>query len=263
MFPLRDENPTYSTSVVTFVIIGINILAWVFIQGLGSPGAVMDSVWSFGLIPGELLGRLDPGTPIQIRADLIYRIQDDPNWKSLITSMFMHGGWFHLVGNMWFLYVFGDNVEDVFGHNKFIIFYLLCGLAASTVQIISNPSSHIPMVGASGAVSGVMGAYAVLFPRAPVHMLVFFGFFFTRIVVPAVFMLGYWLILQLLGGLLGGGAGGIAFWAHIGGFIAGIILLKIFIHMINFLPRRLNRQIIDITNNSFQVAITKSINSST
>ena len=188
----------------------------------------MDSVWSFGLIPGELLGRLDPGTPIQIRADLIYRIQDDPNWKSLITSMFMHGGWFHLVGNMWFLYVFGDNVEDVFGHNKFIIFYLLCGLAASTVQIISNPSSHIPMVGASGAVSGVMGAYAVLFPRAPVHMLVFFGFFFTRIVVPAVFMLGYWLILQLLGGLLGGGAGGIAFWAHIGGFIAGIILLKIF-----------------------------------
>jgi membrane associated rhomboid family serine protease len=197
MFPLRDENPTYSASFVTFVIIGINILAWVFIQGLGSPGAVMDSVWSFGLIPGELLGRLEPGTPIQIRADLIYRIQDDPNWKSLITSMFMHGGWLHLVGNMWFLYVFGDNVEDVFGHNKFIIFYLLC-------------------------------AYAVLFPRAPVHMLVFFGFFFTRIVVPAVFMLGYWLILQLLGGLLGSGAGGVAFWAHIGGFIAGIILLKIF-----------------------------------
>jgi membrane associated rhomboid family serine protease len=139
----------------------------------------------------------------------------------------MHGGWLHIIGNMWFLYIFGDNIEDAMGSARFILFYLACGLAAVVVQMVANPASAIPMVGASGAISGVMGAYIILFPRAPVHMLVFFGFFFTRIVVPAFFMLGYWLLLQLFGGFfsLGAASGGVAFWAHVGGFVAGMLLI--------------------------------------
>jgi membrane associated rhomboid family serine protease len=149
------------------------------------------------------------------------------NWYTIFSHMFMHGGWLHIIGNMWFLYIFGDNVEDAMGSARFILFYLACGLAAVVVQMVANPASAIPMVGASGAISGVMGAYIILFPRAPVHMLVFFGFFFTRIVVPAFFMLGYWLLLQLLGGFfsLGVASGGVAFWAHVGGFVAGMLLI--------------------------------------
>jgi membrane associated rhomboid family serine protease len=154
----------------------------------------------------------------------------EPNWLTVVTSMFMHGGWFHLIGNLWFLVVFGDNVEDAMGSLRFVAFYLVCGLAAVLAQTLSNPASAIPMVGASGAIGGVMGAYALLYPRAPVHMLLFFGFFFTTVVVPAWGMLGYWFLLQLLGGLptLGGTGAGVAFWAHIGGFVAGIALIRAF-----------------------------------
>lgn len=152
------------------------------------------------------------------------------NWFSPITSMFMHGGWLHLIFNMWFLFIFGDNVEDAMGTFRFIIFYLLCGLGAVAVQLISNPSAVIPMVGASGAIGGVMGAYAFLYPKAPVHMLVFFGFFITRIVVPAYFMLGYWFVLQLVSAVptIGKTTGGVAFWAHVGGFVTGILLVNLF-----------------------------------
>jgi membrane associated rhomboid family serine protease len=141
--------------------------------------------------------------------------------------MFMHGGWFHILGNMWFLFIFGDNVEDAMGPFRFLVFYLLCGIAAVGAQVAASPASPIPMVGASGAIGGVMGAYAVTFPRSRVHMLVVFGFFITRIVVPAFLMLGYWFILQVLGGMVGGEGGGVAFWAHIGGFAAGVILVFI------------------------------------
>jgi membrane associated rhomboid family serine protease len=130
---------------------------------------------------------------------------------------------------MWFLFVFGDNVEDVMGSVRFVIFYLLCGLAAALTQIAAGPASLIPMVGASGAIGGVMGAYAVLFPRAPVHMLVFFGIFFTRIIIPAFMMLGYWFALQFLGGIFAPvSSGGVAVWAHVGGFLAGIVFVKLF-----------------------------------
>jgi membrane associated rhomboid family serine protease len=143
--------------------------------------------------------------------------------------MFMHGGWLHIIGNMWFLAVFGDNVEDAMGSVRFVLFYLLCGSAAAAAQMISAPASPVPMVGASGAIGGVMGAYAVLFPRAPVHMLIFLGFFFTRVVIPAFLVLGYWFLLQLLGGFVPGeGSGGVAFWAHIGGFASGVLLVKVF-----------------------------------
>ena len=230
MFPIRDENPTIRTSIATFVLIAANVAVWVFVQGLGSEPTLANSVCQYGAVPGELLGRVSAGTRIPIGPNLACVLDGNPNWLTVVTSMFMHGGWFHLIGNMWFLIVFGDNVEDVMGRFKFVIFYLLCGVAAVAAQMLSNPSSAVPMVGASGAIGGVMGAYVVLFPRAPVHMLVFLGFFITRVVVPAFFMLGYWFLLQLMGGFfsLGVASGGTAFWAHVGGFVAGIVLVRVF-----------------------------------
>lgn len=230
MFPLRDENPTVHTSVITFVIIGINVAAWVLIQGLGAHPALANSICRFGLIPGELLGRVAAGTRVHLGKSFSCVVGAGPHWATVITSMFMHGGWFHLIGNMWFLGVFGDNVEDVMGHVRFSIFYLICGVAAAAVQMISNPASSIPMVGASGAIGGVLGAYVFLFPRAPVDLLVFLGFFITRVVVPAFFMLGYWFLLQILGAVFSIGmvSGGTAFWAHVGGFGVGIVLAKFF-----------------------------------
>ncbi len=230
MFPLRDDNPTLRTSLTTFAIIIANVASWVFLQGAGSEPSLARSVCHFGAIPGELLGLASPGTAVPVGADLVCVIDSSPNWVTTLTSMFMHGGWLHLIGNMWFLYIFGDNVEDTMGHMRFAVFYLLCGFAAVAAQMVAHPSSTLPMVGASGAIGGVMGAYAVLFPRAPVHMLVFFGFFITRIAVPAFFMLGYWFLIQFLSGMgsIGSSGGGVAFWAHTGGFLAGILLLKLF-----------------------------------
>ncbi|MBD3345888.1 MAG: rhomboid family intramembrane serine protease [Chitinivibrionales bacterium] len=224
MFPLRDDNPTIHTPVITYVIIGINAAVWILIQGLGTQPALIKSVCNYGLIPGELLGTVPAGTQIPISKGVACTIDRSPDWFTLVSSMFMHGGWLHIIGNMWFLWVFGDNIEDTFGKVKYIIVYLLSGLVAAGAQIMINPSSTIPMVGASGAIGGIMGAYAVLFPRARVEMLVFLGFFITRIDVPAIFMLGYWFFIQLISALptIGTATGGVAFWAHIGGFLAGI-----------------------------------------
>jgi membrane associated rhomboid family serine protease len=151
-------------------------------------------------------------------------------WLTALTSMFMHGSWFHIVGNMWFLWVFGNNVEDSMGRVRFLVFYLLCGLAAALAQVATDPASAIPMVGASGAISGVMGGYLVLYPQVRVFCLVFLGFFVTSIALPASMMLLYWLALQFVSGLaaFGGEGGGVAFWAHVGGFVAGLILVKLF-----------------------------------
>jgi membrane associated rhomboid family serine protease len=181
-------------------------------------------------VPGDLLGNLAPGTSVPLGANLVCQFDGGGNPTSLITSMFMHGGWFHIIGNMWFLWVFGDNVEDVMGPVRFIIFYIVCGLAAAFAQIVTDTSSVIPMVGASGAIGGVMGAYALLFPRVRVNTLIFLGFYITTVAIPAVFMLGYWFALQLLQGLpaLGSTQGGVAFWAHIGGFVAGVGLIHLF-----------------------------------
>ena len=140
--------------------------------------------------------------------------------------MFLHGSWMHIIGNMWFLWIFGNNVEDSMGHFRFIVFYLLCGLAAAGLQILADPASGIPMVGASGAIGGVMGAYIMLYPHVRVHLFAYF----TTFAVPAFFMLGYWLILQVLGGVgsMGASGGGVAFWAHVGGFVAGALLVLAF-----------------------------------
>jgi membrane associated rhomboid family serine protease len=229
LFPLRDENPLTHPVYVTYLIIGLNIAVWVFVQGLGFGPSLASSICRLGLVPGELLGTVAPGTTFPLDRETVCVIESHPSWITLMTSMFMHGGWLHIIGNMWFLAIFGDNIEDAMGSLRFVLFYLVCGTAAAAAQIISSPDSAVPMVGASGAIGGVMGAYAVLFPRAPVHMLIFLGIFFTRIVVPAFLVLGYWFLLQLLGGVFSGeNSGGVAVWAHVGGFAAGVVLIKIF-----------------------------------
>jgi membrane associated rhomboid family serine protease len=243
MFPIRDDNPTLHASVVTFLIIAVNAVVWVFIQGAGFNPALAKSLCLYGLVPGELLGTLPPGTEIPLGQHLSCVVEGAASWHTLITSMFLHGGWLHIIGNMWFLAVFGDNVEDSMGSFRFVIFYLVCGLAAAAAQIGLNPQSAVPMVGASGAISGIMGAYVVLYPRAPVHMLVFLGFFITRIIVPAYFMIGYWFLLQLLGILpsLGSPGGGVAVGAHVGGFLAGTILIFLFRRKDRVMEKRATR----------------------
>src|SRR5687767_9062707 len=229
MFPIRDDNPHFLTPYATYALIVVNLLVWVFVQGMGLEPALSASLCQLGLIPAELLQAVPPGTRVPLGPDVAC-VLGQPSWITPLSSMFMHGGWLHLIGNMWFLWIFGNNVEDSMGHVRFLVFYLLCGLAAATLQTLTDPDSVIPMVGASGAIGGVMGAYVLLYPRVHVHMLIFLGFYATTIAVPAVFMLGYWFILQLLSASMSIGAegGGVAFWAHVGGFVAGAVLVLLF-----------------------------------
>jgi len=230
MFPYRDDNPTMGTPVVNLLLIAANVASWILFQGMGAEPGLSRSVCELGLIPGELLGRIPEGTTLPLSPTTECVLGVERSWFTPLTSMFLHGGWFHLIGNMWFLWLFGNNVEDSMGHFRYLGFYLLSGVAAAATQTAFNPSSAIPMVGASGAISGVMGAYVVLYPRVRVHMLVVLVFFVTRITVPAIVMLGYWFLLQLLGGLptLASDTGGVAFWAHVGGFLAGALLILFF-----------------------------------
>ena len=230
MFPISDDNPRVHPPIATFVIIGINVLVWVVVEGLGAERPLAEAMCRYSLVPGELLGHVAPGTQIQVGQNLLCQFDGVPNPFSLLSSMFMHGGWFHIVGNMWFLWVFGDNVEDEMGPVRFAVFYLTCGLAAAGAQIFTSPDSVVPMVGASGAIGGVMGGYALLFPRVRVNLLIILGFYVTTVAVPAIFMLGYWFVLQLVAGIpaLGSEQGGVAFWAHVGGFLTGIALVRVF-----------------------------------
>lgn len=227
MFPYRDDNPAILTPFVTVGLIAANIAAWVVLQGMGSDVALATSVCELGLVPGDLLGRIPVGAAIPIGPGMSCVIEPGTPWRTVISSMFMHGGWMHLIGNCWFLWVFGNNVEDAMGHLRFLGFYLLCGVGAAAAQVLADPASSVPMVGASGAISGVMGAYAILYPKVKIHMLVVLVIIFFRVTVPAWLMLGYWFVLQTLG-LRVDSVGGVAFWAHVGGFIAGAVLIKIF-----------------------------------
>jgi membrane associated rhomboid family serine protease len=230
MFPYRDENETQRTPLITLGLIALNVLVWLLIQRAGSALPLATSVCNLGLIPGELTGALPPGTGFPMGEGLVCLTDPGRQLSHLITSMFLHGSWMHLIGNMWFLWLFGNNVEDSMGRFRFLVFYLTCGLAAALAQVVSNPASPIPMVGASGAISGVMGAYLVLYPTVRVFCLVFLGFFVTSVALPAWLMLVYWFVLQFVSGLaaFGGEGGGVAFWAHTGGFVAGLILIKLF-----------------------------------
>ncbi|MDH3587518.1 MAG: rhomboid family intramembrane serine protease, partial [Gammaproteobacteria bacterium] len=169
MFPIRDDNPQILVPYATFGIIAVNALVWVFVQGLGSNPLLAGSICQLGLIPGELLGTVPVGTQVQLGANTWCELGSTSSWPTIFTSMFMHGGWLHIIGNMWFLWIFGDNVEDAMGSVRFVIFYVLCGIAAAALQVGANPQSTVPMVGASGAIGGVMGAYILLYPRVHVH----------------------------------------------------------------------------------------------
>jgi membrane associated rhomboid family serine protease len=232
MFPYRDENQTQRVPYVTIAIITINTLVWLLIQGGGSTFAVASSVCNFGLIPGELTGRLAAGVGFSMGDGLTCLTDPGPQVSHLITSMFLHGSWMHLLGNMWFLWLFGNNIEDSMTRPRFIVFYVVCGLAAALFQVVTNAASNVPMVGASGAISGVMGAYLILYPRVRVYALLPLGFFLTTVALPAWGMLLYWAFLQFASGLISlagsQGGGGVAFWAHVGGFVAGIVLVKLF-----------------------------------
>ena len=215
MLPLRDENPTVITPVTTVALIAVNLAVWVLVQGAGAERALEASVGTFGTYPCELTGAC--------RAAGL-------GWASVLTSMFMHGGWEHIIGNMVFLWVFGNNVEDVMGHGRFLVFYLVCGVAADAAHVLLSPTSAVPTVGASGAISGVMGAYILLYPHARVQTWVP-PIFIWRL--RAWVLLGYWFVLQVFGGLVQIGAeagdrGGVAVWAHVGGFVAGLVLIYAF-----------------------------------
>jgi rhomboid family protein len=224
MFPLRDENPSHHTPFVTWALIGLNVAAWVLLQGLGQEPKLAASVCTLGLIPGELLGTVPPGTTIPLGEGVSCTLTDQANWLTPLSSMFMHGGWMHIIGNMWFLFVFGDNVEDAMGRARYLLFYVACGLAAAAAQVLATPASAVPMVGASGAIGGVMGAYAVMYPHARIDVLFIFGFFVRVIPISAVMMLGYWFLIQLVSGSVSRLDAGVAFWAHVGGFAAGALL---------------------------------------
>lgn len=207
MFPIKDAQPSYSRPVVTMLIIAINVLIFLYEVSLEGYG-LNHFIETWALVPAHF------------------------EVSRVFTSMFLHGGWMHLLGNMWFLWIFGDNVEDALGHGKYALFYLLTGVAAALGHVVLNPDSAIPTVGASGAIAGVMGAYIVKFPHSRILTLVFIFFFITFVQVPAGVMLAYWFLIQLLSGVgsiarTQASAGGVAWFAHVGGFIAGMVLIKV------------------------------------
>jgi membrane associated rhomboid family serine protease len=230
MFPYRDENETVRTAYTTMAVVAINAAAWLLVQGAGSDLPLARSVCELGLIPGELTGRVPPGSGFRMGEGLVCFTDPGRQAAHVLTSMFLHGSWMHLLGNMWFLWLFGNNVEDAMGPVRFVAFYLLTGVAAALAQVALRPDSAVPMVGASGAISGVMGAYIVLYPHVRVFVMVPLGFVLTSMAWPAWAMLGYWLLLQFVSGLTVAGqeGGGVAFWAHFGGFVAGVVLVKLF-----------------------------------
>jgi membrane associated rhomboid family serine protease len=220
VIPFKDENPTQLAPIFTIGLIAANVAAWLLVQGAGAGPLFAPSICEYGIIPVEITGKPLVGPLICKPGGLV--------WGTLFTSMFMHGGWLHLISNMLFLWVFGNNIEDSMGHVRYLLFYVLSGLAAAGTHLWLHAGSGIPTVGASGAISGVLGAYIVLYPQARVHVYFPpFWIFPTR----AYVMLGYWILIQLLVGLasLGAqGAGGVAVWAHIGGFFAGLVMVKFF-----------------------------------
>ena len=213
-FPYRDDNPHNTTPVVTWCLIALCVIIFLWQQGLDSQAARL-AVLSYGIIPADLFGlaEIDP------------MIAPLPAWMTIVTSMFLHGGWMHLLGNMLYLWIFGDNVEASMGRLRFILFYLSCGTIAALAQSIAAPSSTIPMIGASGAIAGVAGAYLMLYPHANIRVFFIFIIFFTVMNVPAWIVLSFWFVGQVLSQAAAvTGQGGVAFLAHISGFIAGAIL---------------------------------------
>ena len=221
MIPFRDHNPSGTVPYVTIALVAANVLVFLYEAGQ-HPLRRQQFVLEYALQPREvarsLHGEAPPGQRLHPAA-------------TFFTSMFLHGGLLHLLGNMLYLWIFGDNVEDRMGHVKYLVFYVLCGLGAGAIHMGFNAGSSVPTVGASGAISGVLGAYMLAFPRARVSTLVFLGFFVTVLELPALVLLGLWFVLQVfsgVGSLAAANAGGVAWWAHVGGFVVGMLLLAVF-----------------------------------
>lgn len=232
MLPLKDDVPTRTLPFVTVGLIVANVVVFLYQTSLlldGAGGRAFQAfIFEFGLIPCRLTGVAAAPGVCPTSAEF-----PDPV-LTVFTSMFMHGGFFHIAGNMLYLWIFGNNVEDTLGHGRFVGFYLGSGVAAALAQAVVGPSSPVPMVGASGAVSGVLGAYLLLFPHARVYTLVVFGFFWQIVRIPALIVLGFWIVVQFLNGIItfgaalaGEAAGGVAWFAHVGGFLAGMALLQL------------------------------------
>jgi membrane associated rhomboid family serine protease len=219
MIPLRDDNPSELRPIVAITLIVICTLVFLWQISHGTQGA-QTVIYSLGLIPSVLFGI----------NELPAELATVPPTLTILTSMFLHGGWLHLIGNMLYLWIFGDNVEDAMGHVRFTIFYVLCGVAAAFAQAIPDPNSTVPMVGASGAISGVLGAYLLLYPHARVLVAIPIGFYLHTMRLPAGIVLLLWFGLQFLSNMLtaSSGGGGVAFRAHIGGFVAGMVLVTVF-----------------------------------
>ena len=214
MFPYKDDNPSSTFPVVTITIIVLNIVVFILQILSGTDGRQI--VYAYGAIPHNIV-TMQTTQPIHPTL-------------SLFTSMFMHGGLFHIFGNMLYLWIFGNNIEDRLGHVRFILFYLFCGIAAAVSHALITPSSTMPMIGASGAISGVLGAYLLFFPYARIHTVIFLGFFVQTIQIPALIVIGFWAIIQVVNGLTAQvvqNQGGIAWFAHVGGFIAGLFTIKL------------------------------------
>jgi membrane associated rhomboid family serine protease len=221
MIPIKDDIPSSRFPAVNTAIISANCLAFVLELSLGNQAGAF--IQSYGIVPQRLLQNLGG------------------EWWTIFSSMFLHGGWAHIIGNMLYLYIFGDNVEDAMGHVPYLIFYLMCGTGAAWAQVLSGPGSSVPTVGASGAIAGVLGAYLVLYPRAGVLTLIPLGFFLQVVRIPALLVLGFWIVIQFISGLAsipqaGSATGGVAWFAHIGGVAAGLVLVKLFV------GRRLTRR---------------------
>ena len=216
MIPIRDTIRSKNFPAVNLLIIAINV--FVFLWQLTQGPHLQEAIFLYGIVP---IRYSDPGLSEQFT-----RFQQ---WLPFLSSMFLHGGFLHIIGNMWFLYIFGDNIEDRLGHIRYLFFYILCGVAAGLIHLLTNWGSKIPTIGASGAISGVMGAYLLLYPRSKILTLIPIFFFFQFLEIPAFIFLGFWLLIQLFSaGLTPKNVGGVAFWAHIGGFIAGLLFVKIF-----------------------------------
>ena len=236
MIPISDDNPTLHTPWMNYVILALIFGAWLLLQGAGFNDRLLAaSVCNLGLVPAELLHTKPIGFQVPIAEGLACVVDDASiNWLTPITSMFLHGGWGHIIGNAAFLWVFGNNIEDSMGPWRFLTFYLLTGLIAAGVHMATAPGSPVPTVGASGAISGIMGAYLVLYPRARVNYLIFLVIFIRVITIPAWMALVWWFGWQVVAGLpqlnpVGNEiSGGVAVWAHIGGFVAGLLLVKVF-----------------------------------
>jgi membrane associated rhomboid family serine protease len=232
VIPIGDDTPTVRQPIATWAIILVCTAVWIFYQGAGlDPVRLATTVCNTGMVPGELTHLAPLGKAVPLGPNMVCSVDNDPiNIFTPLISMFLHGGWFHLLGNMLYLFVFGRAVEDRMGHLRFVAFYLICGFVAAATHILFNADSAVPSVGASGAISGVMGAYLVLFPRAKVRM------FFIIVILrfPAWLVLLWWFFTQALGGLqqlneiTPQASSGVAVWAHVGGFVAGAALAKFF-----------------------------------